>query len=99
MLRSAIVDNAQSSQLPLQVHLEAGVDPQEQHLAAEGVKKNPNIKQEVRQEVKVASADNRLVLTCVCSSGRSSWMASCILVICLQTNLKQPDGIGAFTSY
>lgn len=41
----------------------------------------------------------RQILTCVCSSGRSSEMASCIFAICLQTFLKQVDGIGAFTSY
>lgn len=47
----------------------------------------------------VGSGGQLLALTCVCSSGRSSWMASCILVICLHTCLKQTDGIGAFTSY
>lgn len=38
-------------------------------------------------------------LTCVCSSGKSSLIASCIFAICLQTFLKQAEGIGAFTSY
>lgn len=44
VLRSAVVDDAQSRQLPLQVHLEAGIDPQEQHLRAEGGKKQTNKK-------------------------------------------------------
>lgn len=40
-----------------------------------------------------------LLLTCVCSSGRRSNIASCIFAICLQIFLKQAEGTGAFTSY
>lgn len=37
MLGSSVVNDPQPSKLPLQVHLEAGIDPQEQHLSEKAV--------------------------------------------------------------